>query len=514
MKKLIALLLALLMVMSLVACGAKAPAEEPADEPADAPAVDAPADEPAEEPADEPAEEPAEEREHVTLQFYNRCPEQPNEDYVWGVLNEYLEEKLNTTVEWHFLGGTFSDKVSVMINSGEYYDAVWTSNWQNDYATNVARGAYLDLTELLNDYPAMYESMPEGFWEATKISGKIYAVPCQQIAARTPHMNVITEYAEAFGMTLEDQFTRKNMVDFEDYLQFCKDNYGALGSAPEASEWALYCGYEFLAGQTGCVAIKNDDPTCTVVNFYATPEFKAMCEEMVYLYSKGLIDDAAFEDTDYLRSNMISGRISLKCGGTYKPGGDVEDSNSYGIQMRHSPHGTSLLTTGGIIATMWGVSANTEHPDRVMEVLELLCTDSYVMNMLSYGIEGENYTVTDGLVEMIPDSGYNPGASWALGNTFLTYPMVGMPVTVWEDTYELNATADVSKIIGFTIDISPVELEVTNVTNVYEQYKNVINGNLPLEETLAEFNAKLEDAGIQTLIAEAQSQIDAFLASK
>ena len=511
MKKWIALLLSALMIMSLIACGVQDPAEKPTDLP-----VDTPAEEKSEEvPDDEPVETPTEVREHVTLQFYSPLSEQPEEAYVWGELNKYLEEKLNTTVEWHFLGGTFADKISVMINSGEYFDAVWTSNWLNDYATNVARGAYYDLTELLNEYPDLYASMPEGFWEATKVEGKIYAVPCQQVAARTPHMAVVTEYAEAFGMTLEDQFARKNMIDFEDYLQFCKDEYGALSGVPEPSEWALYCGYEFLNGQTSAIAVKNDDPTCTVVNFYGTDEFKAMCEEMATLYSKGLVDVNSFEDEDYKRSNTIAGRISLKCGGTYKPGGDVEDSNSYGIQLRHSPHGTSLLATGGIIATMWAMSAGTEYPDRVMEIMELLCTDAYVMNTISYGIQDEHYTVNeDGLAEMIPDSGYNPAASWALGNTFLTYPMVGMPTTVWEDTYQLNATADVSNLIGFTMDIGPVELEITNVTSVYEQYKYVATGALPLEETLAEFNEKLVAAGIDTLIAEAQAQVDAFLAAK
>ena len=104
MKKLIALLLALVMVLGLVACGnTNAPAEEPADKPADAPAVEEPV---ADEPADAPAEEPAEEREHVTLKFLSRVNEQPDQDTVFAAFNEYCEEKLNTTVEWQFLGGT------------------------------------------------------------------------------------------------------------------------------------------------------------------------------------------------------------------------------------------------------------------------------------------------------------------------------------------------------------------------------------------------------------------------
>ena len=512
MKKMIALLLALLMVLGMVACGAQEPAEEPA---ADTPAVEEPADAPADAPADTPAEEPAEAREHVTLKFYNRVNEQPDQEVVFAAINEYLEEKLNTTVEWGFLGGTFSDKVSVMINSGEEYDAVWTSNWQNDYATNVARGAYVDITDMLADFPALYASMPEGFWEATKVNGRIYAVPCQQIAARTPSMVVMTEYADAYGLSREQQNEMTKALDYEEYLQFCLDNYGAKCGGIEPASVDLYCGYELLNGPTSAIAVKIGDPTCTVVNLYATEEYKALCEEMAYLYSKGLVEPICFTDREFMSAELVSGRISMHIGGTFKPGGEVEDSNLSGIEVRHSPNGAPLMTTGAIIATMWGISTTSAHPDRVLEVMELLCTDAYLMNLISYGIEGTHYTVgEDGLAQLAENSGYNHGQSWAMGNTFLTYPLVGMTPTVWEETYDLNANAEVSTLIGFTMDITPVELEVTNVSGVYETYKAVAAGELPVEETLAEFNAKLEDAGIDTLIAEAQAQVDAFLTNK
>ena len=510
MKKWLALILALIMVLGLVACGAQEPADEPVDEPADTPAVEEPADEPA---VEEPAEEPAEEREHVTLSFYARCNEQPDEATVFAAFNEYCEEKLNTTVEWNFLGGTFSDKVSVMINSGEPYDAVWTSYWQNDYATNVARGAYLDITDMLADYPALYASMPEGFWEATKIGGRVYAVPCQQIAARSPAVSVITEYAEAFGLTREDQANKHSISEFEDYIKFCYDNYGAMVMPYAEANMDKICGYEYLNGQTSAIAVKWG--STEVVNLYATEEFKNMCLEMADLYAKGYIEPELFLNTDYTAAETISGRVSLWVGGTYKPGGEAEETNTYGIELRQTPIGETLMTTTAITATMWGISADCEHPDRVMEVLEMLMTDAYAMQLISFGVEGTHYTVNDeGFMEITENGGYNPSQSWALGNVFLTTPMVGQPADVWEETAEINANAVVSNLIGFTLDVSPVEAEITNVTNTYEQYKAVAAGSLPVEETLAEFNEKLEAAGIDALIAEAQAQIDAFLASK
>ena len=509
MKKLIALLLALIMVLGLAACGNT---EAPADEPADEPAVDTPAvEEPAEEPADEPAEEPAEEREHVTLRFVSRATEQPDEATVFAAFNEYCEEKLNTTVEWQFLGGTFEDKVSVMINSGEEYDAVWTSSWSNDYATNVARGAYVDITDMLNDYPELVASMPQGFWDATRVDGRIYAVPCQQIAARTPAMSTVAEYAEAFGLDHESQAELKTYGDFEEYLQFCKDNYGAMASPLEEGALGEYLGYELLAGQAACAAVKYGDESCTVVNLYETPEFKEFCLEIADLFQKGLVDPTGYNDVDYKRAEMISGRCSLMVGGCYKPGGEVEDSNSYGIQLWQTPHSNSMMTTSAIIATMWAVSTTSQHPDRALEVLSMLSTDAYAMQLISWGIEGTHYTVTDGIMEIADDAGYNPSTSWSLGNVFLTLPMVGQPADVWTETARVNAEADVSYLIGFTADITNVEAEVTNCTTAFEEYKILLSGSVDVESNLAAMNEKLELAGVDTICAELQTQVDAFL---
>ena len=399
-----------------------------------------------------------------------------------------------------------------MINSGEEYDAVWTSSWQNDYATNVARGAYVDITDMLNDYPELYASMPQGFWDATKIGGRIYAVPCQQIAARTPAISTVAEYAEAFGWTHEDQAQLHTIAEFEDYLQFCKDNYGAMSAGIEEGAIGEYNGYEFLAGQSAAAAVKYDDETCTVVNFYATEEFRAMCLELRDLFNKGLIDPVCYNDTDYKRAETISGRCSLFIGGCYKPGGEIEDSVNYGIDLWQTPQGTSMLSTSGIIATLWSISTTSKHPDRALEVLAMLSTDEYAMNLISYGIQDVHYSLdADGFASVIDEGGYNPAQSWSLGNVFLTHPTVGQPADVWVETAKVNAEAQVSKLIGFTADISNVEAEVTNCTTAFEEYKIMLSGSVDVDEYLDAFLAKLDAAGVDALIAEMQAQVDSFL---
>ena len=504
MKKIVVWLLVLTLLLGLSACAKSSekpqttpPEQQPTEEKTDENNVEQPA-------------EPETEREHVTLKFYQRVSEQPDQEVVFAELNKYFEEEFHTTVEWQFLGGTYNDKISVIINSGEEYDACFTSDWKNPYLTNVSRGAFLDLTDMLADYPDLYQTIPEDFWEAVKVDGRIYGVPNQQIAARSPALVLNNEYMNAFGWTAEDMGKVEKLLDLEEYAQFCLDQYGAKFYGVEAANMAQYCGYETLNGPAGAVAIKIGDPEAKVVNLYETEEFKNLCQEMAELYAKGLTNPELLLDTSLANNEIMAGRVSGYIKGTYKPGGSEYATSQYSLPLTMAALGEPILTTSGITATMWGISTTSKHPDRALEIIEALETDPYVLMTIAFGLEGVHYDIVDGFMVKRPDSGYSV-QDWSFGNVFLGMPEQGTPADVWTQTAELNASADRSVLLGFSYSIDNVEAEATNISNVYATYMAVITGELPVEETLEEFNSKLKVAGIDDVIADAQAQIDAFL---
>ena len=67
-----------------------------------------------------PAE--ADRGETVNLKIHTLLPEQPDSKAVMDALNEYTKEKLNITVEYVFHGGSYADKIQVIIASGEEYN--------------------------------------------------------------------------------------------------------------------------------------------------------------------------------------------------------------------------------------------------------------------------------------------------------------------------------------------------------------------------------------------------------
>ena len=91
-------------------------------------------------------------------------------------VNEYLGEKIGVNIEMEVVPwGDWDPRRSVIVNTGGDYDIVFGN--MNVYANDVKLGAYLDLSEYLKNTPELYNSMPEEYWDAMEVDGKIYGVP-------------------------------------------------------------------------------------------------------------------------------------------------------------------------------------------------------------------------------------------------------------------------------------------------------------------------------------------------
>lgn len=450
----------------------------------------------------------------VNLKIHTLIPEQADSAAVMEALNEYTKEKIGVTVEYVFHGGSFADKIQTIIASGEEYDACFTSNWCNPYNTDVIKGAFLDVKDMIPEVaPGLLEVIPEYMWKAATVNGGIYAVPNQQIVARQIGALMPKDYVDGTGTDIE---TIKTLTDMGDYAQKAFDEYGAKVGGVNRTQAADYCGYEYISDYMAAGAIKMDDETAQVVNFYATDEWKAMLNELVELNDKGLLDGECGYMDEYGDSQRVAKKTSAFYSGTYKPGVEAEESARAGYDCVFAKSATEpYISTNSVIATMYGISATSKHPEETLKYLELINTDPYAMNLVSYGIEGKHYNkIDENTIELISNSGYSHGQSWAVGNVFNSYVLEGQPEDVWEQTKALNDSAKASPILGFSFDPEPVKMEITNVSKVVKEYESLVGGELPVEETNAEFLEKLEVAGVNEVIAEMQAQIDAFLAGE
>lgn len=150
-----------------------------------------------------------------------------------------------------------------------------------------------------------------------------------------------------------------------------------------------------------------------------------------------------------------------------------------------------------------------------MQFLNLMYTDPEIINLLDWGIEGEHYAkVSDNVIGPVEgaeviEGWYNLG--WQFGNQFLSYVPEDANPNLWTEMAEFNASAIKSAALGFVFDPSPVQTEIAAVTNVINQYSlGLETGTTDPATELPQFIEALKSAGIDTIIAEKQSQLDAW----
>jgi putative aldouronate transport system substrate-binding protein len=84
---------------------------------------------------------------------------------------------------------------------------------------------------------------------------------------------------------------------------------------------------------------------------------------------------------------------------------------------------------------------------------------------------------------------------------------------------QFNKDAKTSPYMGFALTIQPISNEIAACTNVVMEYRDTLRkgqagSEAEVDKLVDEFNAKLKTNGIDRILAEAQKQADAFLASR
>ena len=83
----------------------------------------------------------------------------------------------------------------------------------------------------------------------------------------------------------------------------------------------------------------------------------------------------------------------------------------------------------------------------------------------------------------------------------------------YDQYYDAIATsANVSAMAGFTWDSSAFTTNLAEITAIKDEYyKDFATGTRPIDDVYDEFMQKMNDAGLQDMIADAQAQLDAYL---
>lgn len=448
----------------------------------------------------------AKEDEIVELTYLAYNNPQPEEERVIAKVNEYLEEKIGVRVKWNTIA-EYNTKTQMLFATGEEFDVCFTAHWAN-FSENVDNGVFMPLDDLLKkEGKEIYEMTPDYMIDAAKVDGEIYALPVIKDVASQWAIRCKKELVDKYGL---DVSGITSLEELTPVFQKIKDNEPDFTVALMRgnNDWFRFLPFESVTGTK--VGAFNLDDFGKVINQYETEEAKEFFKLMREWYKKGFVrSDAATATSD---SDIIASDKWFAQYVGYLPLADVVPQTTYEFIFGiNEPH----LTTGNMMGAGFAISANSKHPEKAMEFINIINTDKYLRNLIGLGIEGEHWIAVGDDQWKLPegvakkdDTGYNP-IEYTYGNRFLMRVSETQTVDKWDKYREFNDNAVKYPTVGFLFDASSLTAEIAAINEVYNKYApSLLVGAVDPDEYLPKFIEALKVAGSEKVISEIQRQYD------
>lgn len=268
-----------------------------------------------------------------------------------------------------------------------------------------------------------------------------------------------------------------------------------------------------------CGVLLNMETDTQIKNIYETEDFYSYCKYVEECYNKGYIPEDSLLCGDTVSSELINENIVFT---QQQFSAEINTQTSIaGSRLSLFYLGNTTLTERSVSYESLGITTFSKNPEKCMEFLNLLYTDSTLSNLIMYGIEGVHY---EKISEHIID--YPEGVSYSTspyayvvssyGDESLSYKRSPATETDYANLQEFAPGKAVrSKAFGYTFDTEHVQQQIVNVNKVIDEYcPALLCGVVKTDEILPEFQQALKDAGIDEIISENQRQLDLWLSTQ
>lgn len=461
----------------------------------------------------------------VTINVWRKCfnlaqPDQDQVKKVQDAINAYIADKGNVQIVLTDIAGEYEDQAKLALANNEI-DILWTASWESIIGTNdlVPANAVADITDYLPG-TALYGSMAEGQWEATKYNGRNYYIPV--------YKDNVEGYDFMFRKELVDQFgwdisTVKTIADLEPMLIQAKEagiKYPWLTQKTALFYRLNIDKFDFFTADATTNFFVVDRATEEVVNLLATPEYAEYCKLMGKWGEMGLIheDDwtkVTTDTTTQTKDWAVSWWTDIPV--------NAEANARYGQEVVMTPATNRYAHSTSALGSCYAITTKDEAKIKAaIEFLGILFTDSVVADMYTFGIEGEDFTYTQEEGQTIKHVTQNSEkynhSMWESAHATVVTPLANEPDNKASLYDSFNGGAITSCAAGFRYDKAPVEAAYAACQALFEQYGFVLeNGGVPadaVEDYIAQYQADLDAAGYQEVLAEFQAQFTAWKAGK
>ncbi len=466
--------------------------------------------------------------EHVTLTFYlYGSPGAANED-ILKEINTKLTADINTSVEVKYIDwGDINTKYPLLWASGEEFDMAYASiNTAVPFYTLAKQGSLYDISGILDSCaPVLKAAIDDAGWAAASTTEGIFGVPSLGAGYNVYGFVYNKANCKAWGI---DEVT--DLASMEAYCDASVANgiYPINGNPEVAMDF-----YHMLEGMTGNwvpapgIATSEMYLMCTDYNNYEevvhpafTDEFEAFVIKLDEWEGKGYwptdIMSASTGDKDMYKNGQSSSYITHMAdwtGNFTAIHGQLPDQD---VDAWYFAQDNDKVLKSSPAQDLTVINANCKYPERCLMAIEKFMTDESYYRLWQNGIEGRQYEIVDGYLEKpasfnedVDGGGFS---AWALSNTEFKIPLKVEHPSRYEKIAEWEAHHINDPYTGFSFDDANVKAELSAISNV----NSTLGIQLMLGKTddvhaaLQQYRDQLKSAGIDTVIEELKTQLQAF----
>jgi putative aldouronate transport system substrate-binding protein len=442
--------------------------------------------------------------------------ESPGQKNALKAINEKLKaDGLNIEVDIKYLDD-YWNKLALNVAGGTVYDLAWAHS--STLSDLVAKKVYQPIDDALKQYgPDLLANTPGYVLKGGQIQGKQYAL------ARAIPMTGFNNVYDIRGDLREKYGIPKitTVQGLEAYLDAIKKNDPNM--VPIAGYnfqelFPVYANYYFPIGDGGAYPVYIDpaDSSHTVKSFLDSDAFAQVMAKKKEWKDKGWLStdskldyEAGFDNGKVaaLAANIFRASERIDTVTKNVPGGKVET-------VYLEPQKRYIFSAGD---NMLAVPSTSKHVNEAVALINWIKKDQANYDLWSYGVEGVNYKLVDGAVDVsgIPDADQFNMNVWMWNDLRLARFSTNYPKADIEALKQWDSNSEVTPFVGFTLDQSKIKSQISNIQAIMGEYiTNLGMGVTDYNKVKDQMMNKLKAAGLQDVIDETQKQINAYVAAQ
>jgi len=483
----------------------------------------------------------------VTLVWAIADIKQKDSDLVMVEVNKMLSELLPGTKLEMIQDSSLGTKWSLWM-AGKTQIDIAHAGFDTNLQDEISKQSYYKMNDLINQYAPTIKEEWEKYgplYMTGTVGGDLYAIPNIQV-----HINNwrcisvpsdLKDYIDADAIlkaaTENTTTTEEFYIAMDQYLEkvfAAKANNDRLIDINNLYKCIVKLrGFEAIGSNESNYVYRASDDNVKVMDLYDTPEFALFMKYARRWFEKGYVPkDIISQQGGYTgdQSVLVARGYNALTEDPDRTGKSIVKSGEF-EELKISITPDSQLFSGsnvvGSLMTYNAIPITAKHPERAMQLLELLRTEKGrpLLNLLVYGIEGKHYEkLSDTEIKAFDYEGQGSSKSayglrnWVMGthlNMYVVRHYTELTREAGKKYYdEIMPGIRKTPVYGMTVDVSRIENELAQIKGVCGEFElQLISGAFENYETIHKnMKNKLKSAGEDKVITELQKQVDKYIA--